>query len=117
MSFSDSLENDLKNLESREERDPAQESRTQGRRQSERALALAAAPYAEELRNGKFTAKLLSHTSRIGHGIRTKVNIFWLGTTLRLQAREHRLDLRPTAQGVMAHFLTHEKEMRHEKVD
>jgi hypothetical protein len=50
----------------------------------------AAAPHAEKLRTGKFTSGLLSHSARISHGLRTKVNIMWLGTTLRLQAREHR---------------------------
>lgn len=117
MSFSDNLENDLKNLESAEERDPAGAKRGQNFKHSQRAYALAAAPNAEKLRNGKFTADLLTHATRIGHGLRTKVNIFWLGTTLRLQAREHRLELRPTPEGVEAHFLEDEKELSKEKVN
>ena len=40
------------------------------------------------------------------------MNIIWLGTTLRLQAREHRLELRPTPDGVMAYFLVNEKEIK-----
>src|SRR5262245_37361537 len=117
MSFSDRLENDLKNLESRDEQDTAAASRVQRIKVSERAGALAAAPYAEKLRSGKFTAGLLTHSTRIGHGLRTKVNIIWLGTTLRLQAREHRLELRPTPEGVMAHFFIDEKEIKSRKVD
>ena len=55
--------------------------------------------------------------TRIGHGLRTKVNIVWLGTTLRLQAREHKLELRPGPEGVVAHFLVNEKEIRKQKLD
>jgi len=117
MSFSDNLENDLKNLESRDENDAASLARSQRQRQSQRASVLAAAPYAEKLRSGKFTSGLLTHSTRIGHGLRTKINIIWLGTTLRLEAREHRLELRPTPEGVRAHFLVGEKEIRNEKID
>ena len=59
----------------------------------------------------------MTHATRIGHGLRTKVNIIWLGSTLRLQAREHRLELRPTPEGVTAHFFVAEKETRKEKLD
>ena len=59
----------------------------------------------------------MTHSTRIGHGLRTKVNIIWLGTTLRLQAREHRLELRPTPDGVMAYFFVGEKEVKKEKLD
>ena len=104
MSFSDNLENNLKNLESHDELDAAGGARSQQRRQAHRATVLATAPQAEKLRNGKFTAGLLTHVTRIGHGLRTKVNIIWLGNTLRLQAREHRLELHATPDGVMAHF-------------
>jgi hypothetical protein len=117
MSFSDSLENDLKNLESHDERDPAEAGRAQRERNSQRANALASAPHAEKLKTGKFTAGLLSSATRIGHGLRTKVNIYWLGTTLRLQAREHKLELRPAPDGVIAHFLVNDQETRKMKVD
>jgi hypothetical protein len=117
MSFSDNLENDLKNLESRDENDAASVARNERQKQSQRASLMAAAPYAEKLRSGKFTSGLLTHSTRIGHGLRTKVNIIWLGTTLRLQAREHRLELRPTPEGVMAHFLVDETEIKSEKID
>jgi hypothetical protein len=117
MSFSDNLENDLKNLESRDERDPAAAMHLQRKRMSQRAMVLAAAPHAESLKSGKFTAGLLSSATRIGHGLRTKVNIFWMGSTLRLEAREHRLELRPEPDGIMAHFLVNGAETRSEKID
>ena len=117
MSFSDNLENNLKSLESVDERDPAAATRNQKHKQSQRAITLAAAPQAEKLRSGKFTSGLLTHATRIGHGLRTKVNIMWLGTTLRLEAREHRLELRPSPEGIMAHFLVDGKELRKQKVD
>src|SRR6266851_3859551 len=117
MSFSDNLENDLKNLESQEERDPVSVARNQQRKQSQRANVLAAAPNAEKLRSGKFTSGLLTHSTRIGHGLRTKVNIIWLGSTLRLEARGHRLELSPAPDGIMAHFLVDGKEIRKQKVD
>jgi hypothetical protein len=117
MSFSDNLENDLKNLETRDERDAAGAARNQRQTQAQRASALAAAPHADKLKSGKFTAGLLTHSTRIGHGLRTKVNIIWLGGMLRLQAREHRLELRPTAEGVMAHFFVDDKETKRQKVD
>jgi len=117
MSFSDNLENNLKSLESADERDAAAAARSQRQKQSQRAITIAAAPQAEKLRNGKFTSGLLTQATRIGHGLRTKVNIIWLGTTLRLQAREHWLELRPSPEGVMAHFLVDGKEIRKQKVD
>lgn len=117
MSFSDNLENDLKNLESRDERDAASIARGQREKQNHRMMALASAPYAEKLKSGKFTADLLTHSTRIGHGLRTKVNIIWLGTTLRLQAREHRLELSPTPEGVIARFLVNETATKEEKID
>ncbi len=59
----------------------------QQRRVAERESARAAAPYAEALRSGSFTKELLDHATRIGHGMRIKIHIAWLGTTLRLEAR------------------------------
>jgi len=117
MSFSDNLENNLKSLESAEERDPAAASRNQRHKQTQRAQTLAAAPNAEKLKSGKFASGLLTHSTRIGHGLRTKVNIMWLGPTLRLEAREHRLELRPTPEGVTAHFLVNGAETGKHKID
>jgi hypothetical protein len=117
MSFSDNLENNLKSLESLDDSDPADVTRNEKRRQSQRAQILAAAPHAEKLKSGKFTSGLLTHSTRIGHGLRTKVNIIWLGPTLRLEARDHRLELRPAPEGVMAHFLVNGNEIKKQKVD
>ena len=117
MSFSDNLENNLKNLETQDERDPGGAARSQQRKLTQRAAAAAVAPHAEKLRSGKFTAGLLTHATRIGHGLRTKVNIIWLGPVLRLQAREHRLELHPTPNGVVARFFLGEKETKSVKVD
>ena len=104
MSFLDSLESNLKALEAQDERDPARAAEIRKQRDDERARALAAAPYAEELRTGKFTTALLDHATRIGHGQRTKVQITWIGTALRLQAKDRRLDLQPSPDGVNAVF-------------
>ena len=117
MSFSDNLENDLKNLEKQDERDPISIERAQKRKQTQRANVLAAAPHSENLKSSSFTSGLLTHATRIGHGLRTKVNIMWLGTTLRLQAREHRMELRPGGDGITAHFFVNEKETKRQKVD
>jgi hypothetical protein len=101
MSFLDNLENNLKSLESQEDasESAAQQHRT---RERERAEAQAAAPYAEELKKGAFTAELLRQAARVGFEKRTKVHVAWLGSSLRLEAREQRLELRPTASGVQA---------------
>jgi hypothetical protein len=116
MSFLDNLENNLKSLESQEEGKDAAE-RAQRARESARASAQAAAPSAEELKKGPFTAELLKQAARIGFSLRTKVHVAWLGTTLRLEARERRLELRPTASGVMAAYLENGVETRSEPVD
>ena len=116
MSFLDNLENNLKSLESREEgKDSAVQQRRS--RERERARAQAAAPYAEKLKNGPFTAELLKQATRVGFEKRTKVHIAWLGQTLRLEARERRLELRPTAKGVDAVYIEDGRESRTEPLD
>jgi hypothetical protein len=102
MSFLDNLENNLKALESREEKDPAKQKEELARRQAERAEALAAAPVAAALKSGPFTEKLLTACRLIGHQQRTMVRFTWLESTLRLEAKQRRLDLKPTAHGVEA---------------
>ena len=104
MSFLDNLENNLKNMESREERGSDARGR-QARRETDRARARAVAPFLEELRKGAFTTELLNEATRIAHGYRTKVYMTWVENTLRLEAREHRLELRATPDGVQAQFL------------
>jgi len=116
MSFLDNLENNLKSLESQEEGRESAE-RSQRARAAERANAQAAAPWAEELKKGAFTAELLKQAARTGFSMRLKVHVAWLGTTLRLEARERRLELRPTAAGVVAVSIEEGREVRSEPVD
>ncbi len=108
MSFLDNLENNLKALESREERDGS----AAAQREAESARVTAAAPWAERLRESAWTKQLLEAAARAGHERRIKVYIAWLGTTLRLEARERRLDLRPEADGVRAVYLRGNAEIR-----
>lgn len=111
MSFVDNLENNLKSLESRDEKGPDESERRQ--REAERARALAAGPWAEKLKNSRFTQDLLEHATRLGHQIRAKVYyITWLGQTLRLEARDRKLELRPTPDGIIAAFLVNNEEVR-----
>src|SRR5215212_5868661 len=116
MSFLDNLENNLKSLESAEQNRDERERR-QRDRSAERAEALAAAPWAEELKKGPFTAELLNQATRIGCWQRTKVHILWVRPTLRLEPREGRLQFGPTAGGIVAAYLAGGQEQRHEPVD
>jgi hypothetical protein len=116
MSFLDNLENNLKSLESQEEGKESAE-RSRRARETERAHAQAAAPWAEELKKGPFTAELLKQAARIGFSLRVKVHVAWLGATLRLEARGRRLELRPTAAGVLAVYLEDGVEPRTHPLD
>ncbi len=116
MSFLDNLENNLKSLESHEEAGSDAE-RQRRARATERASAQAAAPWAEELKKGPYTAELLRLSTRIGHELRVKPQIAWLGSTLRLEARERRLELRPGANGVKAVHIENGREVESEGVD
>ena len=116
MSFLDNLENNLKTLESGEQaKDDA--ARERKARDSARAEAQAAAPHAEALKKGPFTAELLKQATRVGFALRTKVHLAWLGSTLRLEARGRRLELRPTAAGVSAVYIEEGREVRTEPLD
>ena len=68
MSFLDNLENNLKALESREEKDPETVKRDQERREAERTAALLRAPHVEALKNSAFTSELLAQCRTIGRG-------------------------------------------------
>jgi hypothetical protein len=114
MGFLDNLENSLKNLESRDESDG---QRDRERREAESNAARAAAPYADLLRDSPFTAGLLEHATRLGFAKRMKVHIAWLGTTLRLEAREKKLELRPTPEGIVAVFIENGCEVRNKSVE
>jgi len=113
MSYLDNLENTLKNLESRNEPDPL----TNERREAERAGALAAAPWADRLKSGAFTTNLMDAAAVIGHKLRAKVYMAWLGNTLRFELRQSKLELRPTAEGVLAVFMEGNNEIKSHKVD
>src|ERR1700677_2970114 len=113
MSFLDNLENDLKALESRDEGGLDQSER----RDRERELAIAAAPWAERLKREPFAQTLMQQATVAGRPRRIKVNLMWIGTTLRLAARAHRLELRRGAKGVTAVFLRGTEEVRQERVD
>jgi hypothetical protein len=78
---------------------------------------MAAAPWAERLKNGPYTAELLRQAARVGFSMRTKVFVTWIGTSLRLEARERRLELRPTAEGVVAAYIESGTERRVEPLD
>jgi hypothetical protein len=113
MSFLDNLENSLKSLESQGERT----TNDRHLRDAERAAAIAAAPWAEKLKNGTYTQGLLKVATRIGFEKRAKVYIAWIGTTLKLEARERKLELRPMPQGVVALFIEAGKETREQALD
>jgi hypothetical protein len=100
MGFLDNLEDTLKNAErgaEREDEKAANVSRT-----AELEALRAAAPNAEALKKGQWTQDLLTQCVSLGHGQRMRVGMAWIGTTLRLDAREKRLDLQPTAEGIVA---------------
>jgi hypothetical protein len=113
MSFLDNLEDNLKALENREE-GGIDESR---RRDAERERALAAGPWAERLKSGAFVPALMQQATAAGYKRRIKINLMWIGTALRLEARGHRLELRPEPRGVVAVFLKGIEEVRRQPVN
>jgi hypothetical protein len=117
MSFLDNLENNLKALESQDERDPEALARKAAARVAARALALEIAPYAEALRNGPFKDGLLTACRDIGHRKRILVRPVWVDSTLRLEAGAKKLELRPTPGGVLAVFFEGGKELESTPVD
>jgi hypothetical protein len=104
MGYLDNLEDNLKALENQEQRDPEKIKREQERRDEERTAALQRAPHADALKNSPFTSELLTQCRAIGHGQRVLVQFTWLGETLRLDAKEKRLQLTPDAKGITAIF-------------
>jgi hypothetical protein len=112
MSFLDNLESNLKALEGRDEGlDDARH------RETERERMLAAAPWADRLKHEPFAGALMREATLAGRERRMKVNLAWIGTTLRLEARGHRLELRPTPGGVVAVFLREAEEIKSQPVD
>jgi hypothetical protein len=117
MSFLDNLENNLKALESREERDPEKIKRDQERREAEKNAQQRIAPYAELLRNAPFTQSLLTECRTVGHGLRVLVQFTWIGDKLRLDAKTKRMELTPTPEGIVAVYSVNGAEVGNEKVD
>jgi hypothetical protein len=113
MSFLDSLENNLKALEGTEHAGLDDYKR----RESERQRTASAAPWAEQLKRSPYTQSLMQQATRAGYQIRTKVNFVWIGTTLRLEARNHRLELRPTGQGIAVVYLKGSEELKSRVID
>jgi hypothetical protein len=102
MSFLDNLENNLKALESLEEKDPEKVKRERERREADRNTALSRAPHVEALKNSAFTSELLTQCRTIGHGQRVLVRFTWIGESLRLDAKNNRMELIPTTDGIVA---------------
>jgi hypothetical protein len=113
MSFLDSLENNLKALEGHEA--PGLEDHQ--RRESERRRTAAAAPWADQLKRSPFTPALMQTATRAGFQIRTKVNFVWIGTTLRLEALDYRLELRPAADGIAVVYMKGAVEIKTQRID
>jgi hypothetical protein len=114
MSFLDNLESNLKNLENASQNEVLSAHQ---RRQNDRARALAVAPHARELKSRPFVNEFLTHAVRIGHSLKTRVAPVWLEDTLRVDARNKRLELRPTPQGVVAVFIKDGQETGSEPLD
>src|SRR6185369_14166958 len=117
MSFLDNLENNLKALESREERDPEKVKRDQERREADRTEAILRAPHAEALRTSPFTSDLLTQCRTIGHAQRVLVQFTWLGESLRMDAKAKRMELTPTAEGITASLSVNGEETERFAVD
>src|SRR5580704_130435 len=117
MGFLDNLENDLKALENREEKDPEKVKRAHEQREAERTAALLRAPHADALKNSPFTAELLTQCRTIGHQQRVLVQFTWTGETLRLDAKARRLELTPFAEGITAVFFLNGEETERISVD
>ena len=114
MGFLDNLENSLKNLEARDERNSGGAYERQA---EERTRAAAAAPWAAQLKAADYTKQLLDQAAIAGHKMRTKIYMAWLESTLRLEARGRRLELRPTASGIVADFIEPDGTSRSQPVD
>lgn len=114
VSFLDNLENNLKAMEGREERDGQEHVK----REQARTAAVAVGPWAAQLRESQYAQKLLGLAARAGMQRRTKIFPAWLDTTLRLEWEGERLELQPTNTGIQAASVTKEyEEMWREPVD
>ena len=115
MGFLDNLEDTLKNAERGAEREDEKSANISWTAELEAIRA--AAPNAEALKKSQWTQDLLTQCVTLGHGRRTRVGMAWIGTTLRLDARERRVDFQPTADGVIAIYSVDGAETAREPVD
>jgi hypothetical protein len=104
MGFLDNLENTLKALERQEERDPEKVKRDQERREADRNASILRAPHVEALKDSAFTSELLGQCRVVGREKRVLVQFTWIGENLRLDAKEKRMELVPTSDGIVALF-------------
>jgi len=102
MGFLDNLENTLKALERQEEKDPEKVKRDREQREAERSAAITRAPHVEALRDSAFTSELLGQCRVVGREAKVLVQFTWIGENLRLDAKEKRMELVPTADGIVA---------------
>jgi hypothetical protein len=98
MSFLDNLENNLKALESSE----ADGMDDRKRREALKREAIAAAPWAEKLKQSEWVTKFMRDLTRAGFSRRTKIAFVWIDRVLRAEALGERLEIVPTAAGVEA---------------
>ena len=117
MSFLDNLENTLNALERQEEKDPEKVKRDHEHREAERNAALLRAPHLEALKNSPFTSALLTECRTIGHGQRVLVQFTWIGETLRLNAKNKRMELTPSPEGITAVMTSDGEETARTTVD
>jgi hypothetical protein len=113
MSFLDNLENNLKALEANEQGGLDESNQ----REAAKKRALAEKPWADRLKSDPWTARLMQCATRAGFERRTKVNLIWVGTTLRLEARGQRLELRPKVNGIAAVFVQGAEPVNEEAVN
>ena len=104
MSFLDNLESSLEALESNTERGNTSLEKDVAMREAERKAQLSAAPHASALKSSSFTEEFLTACRVVGHQARVFVQFTWLDSTLRLDARNKRLELVPTPVGIQAVF-------------
>lgn len=116
MSYLDNLENSLKALESREEKDPAQQERERQQRADDRNAAALRAPFVRALKTSSFTGQLLGACRRLGPARGVYVQITWVDEALRLDVREQRLELVPTPDGIVAVYTEAGEERRRESI-
>ena len=115
MGFLDNLEDTLKNAERGAEREDAKTASVS--RAAEMETLRAVGPNAEALKKGQWTQDLLTHCVTLGHAQRMRVGMAWIGSTLRLDAKEKRMDLQPTANGIDAIYSVDGTEPAREPVD